>query len=99
MVDQRTTRVARLKEEWKAGLPEHTQTFDIPRNALGWRVTVGRGQNVHFLFNERVSEWLFEETSGHRVVARRFGPRDVDIHVAVQFKSDAEAVLFSLRWL
>lgn len=97
-----TTRAARVRhrmESWKAGLPEHSATFELPQNALGWRVSAGRGQNVHFLFNEILTEWLFDETAGFRATARRFGPWDSEIMVAVQFKNATDAVHFSLRWL
>lgn len=95
----RAARVRRLKGSWKAGLPEHSVTFELPQHGLGWRVSAGRGQNVHFLFNETLTEWLFVETAGFRATARRFGPWDSEIMVAVQFKNATDAVHFSLRWL
>lgn len=98
-ITARATRVRRLKENWKAGLPPHSVTFELPQGGLGWRISAGRGQNVHFLFNESASEWLFDETQGYRATARRFGPWDSEIMVAVQFKNDPDAVHFKLRWL
>ncbi len=95
----RAARVRRRMESWKAELPDHSVTFQLPQDALGWGVSVGRGQNVHFLFNETETEWLFDETAGYRATARRFGPWDSETMVAVQFKNATDAVHFSLRWV
>ena len=99
MTDKRRARVESLKAEWKAGLSQETVTFDSHKHRVGWCVRTGPGQDVLYVFNERVSEWLFEETQGYRAIGRRFGPWNTEIGIAVQFKSVADAVNFHMTWL
>ncbi|WP_295217271.1 hypothetical protein [uncultured Brevundimonas sp.] len=96
-------------EEWTASLTErHVAIPSDDLDGLGKMATWSVGMPPHpndtylrlFVLSEEVADWIFETTTGHRIIQHDWlYRRQISQFVAIEFKSVKEAVAFRLRFL